>query len=173
MEDNKSNVSEKSKILHLVDQLRSENGLIRQDARKELVKIGPVVIDHLADMLSSPKHLYRWEALKVMEEIGDPVSIPVFLELLEDENSDFRWIAGKGLIRIGRKSVGPLLNLIAEEYDSVFVLDAAHHVFYNLGVKELLPKSFPVDELLQHLKSTGKGERLKLLIYRLKNDFNY
>jgi len=173
MVDNKVSVPEKSKILDLVDQLHSENGLERQSARKELVKIGPVPFDYLSDMLSSAKHLFRWEALKVTEEIGDPASIPVFLEFLEDENGDFRWIAGNGLIRIGRKSVGPLLDLIADKYDSIFVLDAAHHVFHDLDERKLLPEGFPVDELLQNLKHAGQSERLKLLIYKIKKDFNY
>ena len=173
MVNNKLSVSEKSKILHLVDQLCSEIGSERQNARRELVNIGHVVLDYLSDMLSSPKHIHRWEALKVMEEIGDPGSIPVFLNFLEDEKSDLRWIAAQGLIRVGRNSIGPLLNLIADKYDSTFVLDGAHHIFYDLSEKNVLPERFPVAELLQDLKSSGKSERLKLLVYQLRNDFKF
>lgn len=173
MEKTNLTVTEKSNILHLVDKLCSDNGLERKDAMKELVKIGHPVLDYLSEMLSAPKHKYQWEALKVTEEIGDPHAIPVFLKFLEDENSDLRWIAAEGLIRIGRESIGPLLNLISEKYDSVFVLDGAHHVFYDLNVEKLLPKDFPVDKLLKDLKSSGKSERLKLLVYQIKRDFKY
>ena len=173
MVNNKLTVAEKSNILHLVDKLCSENGVERQNARKDLVKIGHPVLDYLSDMLSAPKHIHRWEALKVMQEIGDPQSIPVFLKFLEDEKSDLRWIAAEGLIHVGPKSVGPLLNLVRDTYDSTFVLDGAHHVFYDLSEKELLPKRFPVNELLTDLKSSGKSERLKLLVYQIKNDFGF
>lgn len=173
MVSNKLSVSEKSKILQLIDNLCSENGVERQNARKKLVIMGYEVLDYLSDMLSSPKHIHRWEALKVMEEIGDPVSIPVFLEFLEDEKSDLRWIAAQGLIRIGQKAIGPLLNLVEKKYDSTFVLDGAHHFFYDLGEKGLLPQGFPNDELLLDLKSSGKSERLKLLVYQIINDYKF
>ena len=173
MVNNKLSVSEKSKILHLVDQLCSESGAERQNARKELVEIGHVVLDYLSDMLSSSKHIHRWEALKVMEEIGDPGSIPIFLKYLEDEKSDLRWIAAEGLIRVGRNSVGPLLDLIAKKYDSTFVLYGAHHIFYDLSEKHVLPEGFHVSELLVDLKSSGKSERLKLLVFQLKDSFKY
>ena len=173
MVNNKLSITEKSRILGYIDQLCSESGVERQKARKALVEIGAVTIKYLSELLDSPKHICRWEALKVMEEIGDAGAIPVFIHFLEDEKSDLRWIAAEGLIRIGKKSIGSVIKLLMENYDSVFVLDGAHHIFYDLREKGAFKDDFPIDELLVDLKSSGKSERLKLLVYEIVNEYKF
>jgi len=101
-------------------------------AREELVAKGKNIVDFLMELLNNPKHIYRWEALKTMEEIGDPISIPMFIKALEDDESDVRWIAAEGLIKLGMKSIKPLLKTLIEKSGSIFVLAGIHHVFYDL-----------------------------------------
>lgn len=81
------------------------------------------------ELLSLPKHIYRWEAIKTKEEIADPVSIPFFIQALEDDKSDVRWIAAKGLIKLDKHSIKPLLIILEHRSDLVFILESAHHVF--------------------------------------------
>jgi HEAT repeat protein len=52
----------------------------------------------------------RVEVSKIICFIADKRSIPALINLLEDNESDVRWIASESLIRIGRKSIVPLLT---------------------------------------------------------------
>ena len=164
--------SKEMRIKKLVETLCDDDGLKRKEARQKLVKIGETTLEYVNDLLEHPKHICRWEAMKVIEEIGLPASIPVFMEALEDDESDIRWIAAEGLIRTGEHSLKPLLNLVIEKYDSIFVLNGVHHVFYELNMKKRLPKSFPVDKLLSLLKKTGGHASLKMLVYKILEDLN-
>ena len=158
--------TEEIKIEKLVEQLRSEHGFERENARKMLVAKGNKSLKFLTDLLKHPKHIYRWEAVKTMEEIGASESLPYFLAALNDDKSDVRWIAAKGLIKLGSQSVKPLLELVKKNEDSVFVLDSAHHVIYDLHEIGELPGSFPAEELLNLLKRPQGAGRLKVLLYK-------
>ena len=140
-------------IQQLLKILGSENGMEREKAREELVAKGKMVLASLAKLLDQPKHIYRWEALKIMVEIGDPISISLFIQALEDDESDVRWIAAEGLIKGGAQSINPLLKALVEKADSIFILAGAHHVFYDLKKAEKLPADFPIDKLLSALKN--------------------
>jgi len=79
--DKTFNNAEDSEIHKLIESLGSENGMDRQKAREALVAKGKNTIDFLMEMLTHPKHIYRWEAVKTLEEIGDPLSISLFIIL--------------------------------------------------------------------------------------------
>ena len=157
-------------IQHLLKTLRSKNGMERKKARQKLIAKGKNMIDFLTELLSHPKHIYRWEALKTMEEIGDPISIPFFIQALEDDESDVRWIAAEGLIKLGMKSIQPLLKTLIEKSNSIFILAGIHHVFYDLKKIEELPAGFPIDKLLSALKDPEYSENIKPMAYELLNN---
>jgi HEAT repeat protein len=160
-----------SGMRELIIKLGSDNGLEREKARKALVKIGRDSIDFLMELLSHPKHIYRWEAVKTMEEIGDPVSIPILIQALEDDKGDVRWIAAKGLIKLGSLSIKPLLKMLEQKSDSVLLLEGAHHVFFDLKENKILPKGFPIDKLLSCLRTPDYLESVKPLVYEILNKF--
>ncbi|MCW8816397.1 MAG: HEAT repeat domain-containing protein, partial [Ignavibacteriaceae bacterium] len=124
----------------------------------------------LMELLSHHKHIYRWEAVKTLEEISDPLSIPLFIQAMEDEKSDVRWLAAKGLIKLGKLSIKPLLKTLEKKSDSVFVLEGAHHVFYDLKENKMLPKDFPIDKLLSALKNPEWVESVKPVAYEILNN---
>jgi HEAT repeat protein len=167
--EKKSKKLRNSEMHELIIQLGSDNGMEREKARKELVEIGRDSIDYLMELLSHPKHIYRWEAIKTMEEIGDPVSIPLFIQALEDDKGDVRWLAAKGLIKLGSLSIKPLLKILEQKSDSVLVLEGAHHVFFDLRENNLLPKGFPTAKLLSALKNPEWVESVKPLAYQILN----
>lgn len=167
--DNKIKESESSELHELVVKLGSDDGIEREKARKALVKIGRDSIDILMELLSHPKHIYRWEAVKSLEEIADPISIPLLIQALEDDKSDVRWIAAKGLIKLGSKSIEPLLKILEEKSDCVFILEGAHHVFFDLRENEVLPKDFPIDKLLSALKNSEWVDGVEPLAYKILN----
>jgi len=157
--------TEKIQIQELLEKLCSEEGLIRKEARNSLVKAGTPVLPYVLELLDSEKHIYRWEAMKVIAEIGSPESIPIFLESLNDDSGDIRWIASEGLIHTGKYSVKPLLELILDKHDSVFVLNGAHHIIHVLSIKKLLPKDFPTQKLLDLLKVSSNPSSMKVLVH--------
>lgn len=164
--------TEDLEIQKLLKTLVSDDGMERKKAREKLVEKGENVIDYLIELLYHPKHIYRWEALKTMEEIGDPLSIPMFIEALEDDESDIRWIAAEGLIKLGLQSVTPLLKIVIEKLDSIFILSGAHHVLYDLKKNNKLPEDFPVDKLLPVLKHPESKHRIKLIAFELMDNIN-
>jgi HEAT repeat protein len=169
MENNNKKIK-KSELQELIIKLGSDNGLERQKARKAFVKMGMDSIDFLMELLSHPKHIYRWEAVKTLEEIGDPVSIPLLIQAMEDDKSDVRWIAANGLIKLGKHSIKPLLKILETKSDSVFVLEGAHHVFFELRENKMLPKGFPINKLLSALKNPEWVESVKPIAYEILKD---
>lgn len=155
----------------LIIKLGGNDGIEREKARKALVKIGRDSIDFLMELLLHPKHIYRWEAVKTIEEIGDPVSIPILIQALEDDKGDVRWIAAKGLIKLGADSIRPLLKMLEQKSDSVLLLEGAHHVFFDLKENKLLPKGFPIDKLLASLRTPDWVDSVKPLAYEILNKF--
>ena len=86
---------------------------------------------------------------------------------MEDDKSDVRWIAAKALINIGKPVVKPLLKTLIEKSDYVFILEGAHHVFYDLHEKGMLPDDFPSDKLLSALKNPEWIDSVKPLAYEI------
>ena len=171
METNNNDIKD-LKIKKLISNLGSDSGLVRQKAREEMVKLGQNVIDYLMELLSHPKHIYRWEAVKTLEEIEDPLAIPLLIQSLEDDNEDVRWIAAKGLVKLGKKSILPLLKVLEEKSDSVFILEGAHHVFSDLRENNELPEGFPIDKILTALKNPEWVISVKPLIYQTISDLD-
>jgi HEAT repeat protein len=170
MERSSNNINE-AEFKKLLEALLSEKGTERKKARKALVANGKKSLPYLKEFIHHPKHFYRWEAMKTMEEIADPESIPIFIEALEDDESDIRWIAAQGLIKIGKLSLQPLLKAIVEKPDSIFVLSSAHHVLHDLKINEHLPSGFPVDKLLSVLKGSATKAEIELTAYEIMKQF--
>jgi HEAT repeat protein len=55
---------------------------------------------------------YRLELSKIVQTIADTRSIHALVELLTDQEPEIRWIAAEGLVKIGRKSIIPVLRSI-------------------------------------------------------------
>lgn len=126
----------KEDIDKLINDLKSKDGIKRQNARVELVKIGDPAIDYLVELLDSKKHRTQWEALKAIGEIGSPNSIDVLIEFLDDDELDIRWLAAEGLINIGNPSIKPLVTSLLKNYRSVYLREATHHVLKDLKAKK-------------------------------------
>ena len=124
-------------INKLIEALKSKEGFRRQAARKQLVEIGEPAIEYLKELLDSKDHHTRWEAIKAIGEIASIDSIPLLIEYTKDGESDIRWLAAKGLINIGRPSIKPLVSALVEDYRSVFLREATHHVLRYLKSRKL------------------------------------
>lgn len=73
----------------------------------------------------------RAEVAKIICFVADKRSIPTLISLLEDNESDVRWIASESLIMIGRKSIIPLLKSLRDGKQFLFPA-RVHHVLQSL-----------------------------------------
>jgi HEAT repeat protein len=70
----------------------------------------------------------RWEAVKTLGAIIDPGSLSTFLAVLDDQNSDLRWLAGTGLIDLGPRAVRPVLQSLNDPEVPRGHLEISHRV---------------------------------------------
>ena len=123
----------KPSVKSLIAELASKDGIIRVNARRQLVAYKARSVAPLIKTLSSENHWVRWEAAKALSQIANPASIQALLGALSDKEFDVRWLAAEGLIRIGRKIVVPLLETLVEHSDSYSVCEGIHHVLHDMN----------------------------------------
>lgn len=120
-------------ITKLFKRLFDDNNFSEKHAaRNTLVKVGKRIIPQIHKLLESKNALLRMEVTKILELIADRRSIPKFIMMLGDNEFEIRWMAGEGLIRIGRRSIIPLLKSIRDGESSYFHNKSSHHVLINL-----------------------------------------
>jgi hypothetical protein len=110
----------------------SENVSKKLSSRKTLVKMGRKILPLMNKLLKSGDVLIRMEAAKIIELIGDRTSITVLISLLDDKEFDIRWIAAEALIKIGRRSIRPVLKSVRDGENSILLNEGAHHVLMSL-----------------------------------------
>jgi HEAT repeat protein len=112
--------------------LSSEDAIKRETARDTLVAIGSnEVIAALVAELADPRDHVRWEAVKALSSLVDPVSTPALVNALDDDNPDVRWVAGEGLIALGRIGVLAVLHALTKRASSVTFRESASHVLHG------------------------------------------
>jgi hypothetical protein len=117
----------------LVQKLSSHRPGERERARAELVAFGEAAVGGLLDAVATADERGRLEACKALTEIADPAAIPTFIQCLEDDHQDLRWVAAEGLLSIGGPAVEPLLRALVDRAWAYTILDGALHVFRGLS----------------------------------------
>ena len=140
----------------LLTTLENPDGLVRLEARKELVSLGPPVVPALGQVLkNSPSVHARWEAAKTLGEIGDPASIPALVDALEEEDADVAWLITEALRHFHKAAWAPVLNaLLKKGSESIVLCKRTHHVFAGQKDKDY-------DHLLEMLRKTLDGGTMR------------
>ncbi len=154
-------------IEKLIEDLSDPNGIIRQKARYELVKMGNPALDYLLELLGARKHLARWEAVKAISEIGTADSIPILINALEDEEFDVRWLAAEGLIDMGHAAVYPLLKAFISNKDSIYLKEGVHHVLKGLETREDYDDKY---EIIKALETFTTPSTVELKVINMLKD---
>jgi hypothetical protein len=126
--------------------------------KEDFVKQGEKILPVMYKLLKSDYKTTRREAMKVVELIAHKSSVPVAIDMLEDRESEIRWIAAETLIRIGRYSIKPILEALVANGMSYYVRKGAHHVLSEL-VNQKDPK-----ELKQLVHIIGLGSEAPEII---------
>jgi HEAT repeat protein len=136
----------------LIDNLASSDGFLRIKARQSLAAMGKQAVGRMVEALKNKKHWVRWEAAKTLAEIGDPAAALALINALEDDEFDVRWLAAEGLIHIGTKAVEPLLKVLTEQPDSLWLREGAHHVLHDLPESNFKQSVKPVLAALEDVQ---------------------
>jgi HEAT repeat protein len=139
-------------ISFLIRDLGSKDGLVRVRARKALVTIGSKAVAALKVPLTKKNASTRWEAAKALGQIGDAEATAALIRSLEDEMFEVRWLAAEGLIAIGRPTLIPLLRKLAEESDSLWLREGAHHVLHGINLEDFEKILLPVRNALEDIE---------------------
>jgi HEAT repeat protein len=127
---------EAAEIKRLITELADEDPIKREHARKTLVKMKNKAVQSLIKILRDARAHVRWESAKALGSIGDPAAAVALVGALEDRDTDVRWLAGEGLIALGRSGLEPLLAMLADRPKSAWLREGAHHVFHDLAKKK-------------------------------------
>jgi HEAT repeat protein len=133
----------------------TDNVSKKLSSRKTLVKMGRKILPVMNKLLKSGDILIRMEAAKIIELIGDRMSIPVLIDLLDDNEFDIRWIASEGLIKIGRRSIRPVLKSVRDGENSILLNEGAHHVLTALLSESEKKKEMQLLQSLENHHSLG------------------
>jgi len=133
----------------LARDLRSDNPVTRERACRALVMIGPAAVPELTAMLTDAVDHARREAARALSRIHDPASAPAMVAALEDDLPGVRWLAGEGLIALGREGLLPLFRALIAQSDSVRLRQGAHHVVHALAAGEYAQQLAAVLEALE------------------------
>jgi hypothetical protein len=125
-------------------------------AREILVKMGKKIIPQIHKLLSSENDSLRMEAVKITELIADRSSIPTLIDLLDDPLFEIRWIAAEGLVKIGRRSICPLLKSVRDGRSSLFFNRGTHHILLCLVDEEERNKLMPLLQSLDNYHELGE-----------------
>lgn len=132
--------------------LASDNPQSCRRAYEALVTMGELAVPFLVEALSSHNERMRREAAKALAQIGSPELVPIWINLLEDEDCDVRWFATEGLIRAGDKAIVPLLRGLEQYSDSVLFRMGAHRVLYHLARGNMAAILGPVVQALEDIE---------------------
>jgi HEAT repeat protein len=133
----------------LIAQLGSHDGMERQHAREELVRLGEPIVGLLIAALSADRVVFRWEAAKALTDLHAPAAAATLVNTLADEDSDVRWLAAEALAGLGEPALPPLFEALMTRSDSVELREGAHHVLRALNQGDLADIVTPVLKTLE------------------------
>jgi HEAT repeat protein len=118
--------------------------------------MGKTIVPQMHILVKSENGLIRMEAAKIVELIADRRSISVLISLLNDKEFEIRWIAAEGLIKIGRRSLLPLLKAVRDGESSFFLNKGAHHILLSLLNEKEKGKLRPLIQSLDDYRELGE-----------------
>lgn len=122
----------------LIETLKSKDGIARQHARHDLIKIGEPALDALIKAFEIKQEPMHWEVAKALSQIGTSKAAQALVDALEDKEFSIRWIAAEGLIHIGSVGLVPLLEALRDKSGSIWLREGSHHIIHDLISRKLI-----------------------------------
>jgi hypothetical protein len=155
-------MSREAEIARLARLLADEDGVVREQARNELIQLGghDVACAMVATLIDHRAHV-RWEAAKTLQVIADPVAAASLMNVLDDDDSDVRWVAAEALVALGRVGLLTVLSGLTKRAGSILFSRSAHHVLH-----EMQTYGDPVARVLGSLEESDPGMTVPPVAYK-------
>lgn len=140
------------RVQERLEELGSEEGTVRHDARIALVTAGYAAVPGLIVRLEHGNGHARWEAAKALTIVRDERAVRALVHALTDEIPGVRWLAAEALASIGRGVLEPLLQGMLEHSHSPWFREGAHHVLTTVGKGDLREVVRPVLRALEGIE---------------------
>ena len=141
--------------------LEEKNYKEKHRAKEALLKKGSSILPHMHNLLASGNASLRREATRMIELLADKKSILPLIQLLSDPETEIRWMAAEGLIRIGRRSIEPILKAVRDNEDAFLLDKGAHHVLVCLLHRKEKEKLKPLLLSLDNYHELGETSPLE------------
>jgi HEAT repeat protein len=148
-------------LRQLIDTLGGKDGMARMQARETLVLVGEPAGPALRAAAAGQDKRLRWEAVKALAAMADPADLGRFLALLDDPESDLRWLAATGLIELGPRAARPVLQALTGSVLTRGRLDMSRRILGDLAAdnKVLAETLAPLMQVISGNDLTVVGER--------------
>jgi len=121
-----------SSIVSAIRKLESEDSKERLRSREALEGVGKTATWFLIQAVHPGGERTRHEALKALVSQADPAAGDLFIEILDDEDSECRWLAALGLAALGKEGLRRSLEALIEPLNTDRRLRSVHHVLSEL-----------------------------------------
>ena len=154
----------------LIRALAMDQGAVHDEAKKALIKLGPVVESAWVEALNHPDSHVRWHAARGLGDPSNIRSMEVLAEGLMDENRDVRWATADALARIGPPAIPATLSAISRGKITNASRLAAYHALHGVFSRRLRE---PLKPLLAALQSPTGCVDAPAIAGRLLEDWDY
>ena len=147
-------VGDPAAVPALVSALRGADEQLGSQIFTSLVSLRHLAVPALLEASSSSSAWMRWNCMRALGEIGDSRALTVLVKGLCDTDHSVAWMAAKGLVHFGKKSVGPVLQLLTTAEMTPWLVETASFVLsnqYHFNAK-LKPYLEPV---VQHMRGVA------------------
>ena len=135
----------KEHILKIIHKLSNENKKIATNAVVELIELGIIAVPHIIDIIRNQSEaifnsiVATKQLCNVLLKINHPDTIPIFIELLHDENSDLAITAFKKLGQSkDQRALQPLLDCLFSEETNFLAISALGELGFHEAIEPLL-----------------------------------
>jgi hypothetical protein len=117
-------------ISALIAKLDDPSRPTRREARRRLFALGQAAMPAIITTLFNGPENSRWQIAKALGHLHDPAIGPALVKALQDESFGVRWLAAEGLMDRGSDGLGPLLEGLIADSDSIWLREGARHVLH-------------------------------------------
>jgi hypothetical protein len=117
-----------------------------------LVRLGPVAVPALIETSTSSSPWMRWHCIRALGKMRDLRALPMLVRALTDTDHSVAWMAAKGLVPFGKRSVGPVLRLLMPAPVTPCLVETASYVLSHQRDPRLKPYLAPV---MRHMHGAG------------------
>lgn len=147
-------LSDPAAVPALLSALRGADEQLGSIIFTSLVHLGHLAVPALLETSASSSAWMRWNSVRALSRIGDSRAMPVLAKALSDTDHSVAWMAAKGLVHYGKKSVGPVLQLLTTAGMTPWIVQTASFVLNDQYLHN--PKFKPyLEPVVKHMRSSG------------------